>query len=387
VLRYGIPGEPTRDEAQNERPVRGSERLARWLSEWRPDVFHTHSFVTGLGVFELDAARAAGAHTIATHHLPSLGYVCRRGTLMRWGAEPCDGICEPHKCAACVLQARGLPRGVATAIAALPATLSRSLAFPGAIGTALSLAGSIAADQRRQKRLVDVVDRMVVLNETAKRMLIANGVPASRIVVNRLGIANETIARKPKTPAEAPVRFVLVGRLHRTKGIVELARAVRRVPANVPFSLSIYGPAPDPSEREIVDGVKRLLAGDPRVSFGGPLSHADVSTTLAAADVLLCPSTWFENGPTVALEAMALGTPVIGTRLGNLAEIVDDGVTGLLVNAADDTDLARAIADVAGNPAMVDRWRAALPAPRTMDHIAADYLELYAQVLHGRAVA
>ena len=99
---------------------------------------------------------------------------------------------------------------------------------------------------------------------------------------------------------------------------------------------------------------------------------------LKSVDVLVCPSIWFENGPTVALEAMAAGTPVIGSRVGNLAEILDDGVTGRLVAAGDVAALAAAIAEAAIDPAStVDRWRRSLPAPRTMDDIAADYLDLY----------
>ena len=44
---------------------------------------------------------------------------------------------------------------------------------------------------------------------------------------------------------------------------------------------------------------------------------------------------WFENGPTIALEGIAVGTPIIASRVGNLAEIIDDGVTGELVAPGD----------------------------------------------------
>jgi glycosyltransferase involved in cell wall biosynthesis len=99
---------------------------------------------------------------------------------------------------------------------------------------------------------------------------------------------------------------------------------------------------------------------------------------LADLDVLLCPSIWFENGPTIALEAMAAGTPVIGSRVGNLAEIVDDGVNGRLVTAGDVDALKNVLVEVASDPrATVDAWRRALVEPRTMDDIARDYLDLY----------
>jgi glycosyltransferase involved in cell wall biosynthesis len=389
VFRYPVPAAPTRDEAQGLVAARGARRLHEWIERWRPDVFHIHSFVTGLGLFELEAARRCGARIIATHHLPSLGYVCRTGTLMQWGAQPCDGICEPAKCAACGLHVLGLPRVAATVVGALPIPISRALgaAVPGRAGTMLGLAASIGDNQAMQRRLVELTDRMVVLNDTARTMLIANGAPPEKIVLNRLGISHAHVTRKTTGPTTAPVKFGFVGRLHRTKGIVELARAIIRLPQSARFTLEFYGPEPGPSERDLVDGIRHLLSTDPRVSFRGAVAHDDVPALLASLDVLCCPSTWFENGPTVAIESIAAGTPVIGTRLGNLAELIEDGVTGRLVAPGDDADLARALLEIATNPSIVDRWRAALPRARTMDEIAADYLALYEEVQRQRAVA
>ena len=389
VFRYPVPAHPTRDEAQALVKVRGAERFDDWIARWRPDILHIHSFVTGLGLFELAAARAHGARTIATHHLPSLGYICRTGTLMQWGSRPCDGVCEPPKCAACASHVRGVPMAIARTLGALPVLVSRALgtAVPGRAGTMLGLTGSIADNQAMQRRLVELTDRNVVLNETARGMMIANGVPAARLVLNRLGVSHDGLASKPARATAAPLRFGFVGRLHRTKGIEELAHAVRQIPRAVAFSLEIRGPEPDASERGLVDGIRRMLADDPRVSFGGPVSHADIPRVLASFDVLLCPSTWFENGPTVALEAIGVGTPVVGTRLGNLAELIQDGITGRLVAPGDAGDLARALGEMANDPSSVDRWRAALPRVRTMDEIAADYLALYQDLLRERAVA
>ncbi len=104
----------------------------------------------------------------------------------------------------------------------------------------------------------------------------------------------------------------------------------------------------------------------------------EVPALLAGYDVLLCPSVGFENGPTIALEAAAVGTPIIASRVGNLAEIVEDGVNGQLVTPGDIGEWSRALTNAALDPAAIDRWRRALRQPRTMDDIAADYMALYA---------
>jgi glycosyltransferase involved in cell wall biosynthesis len=175
------------------------------------------------------------------------------------------------------------------------------------------------------------------------------------------------------------VTFGFIGRLHPTKGLVELMHAVRAIPRDVPFTLDVRGPMLDAETRRFAGELRRIADGDPRVTIGAGLPGADVPAHLATLDALLCPSMWFENGPTVALEAMAVGTPVVASRVGNLAEAIDDGVTGRLVTPGDVDEWARALAAIAAAPAdTIDRWRRALPAPRTMDDIARDYLALYA---------
>jgi glycosyltransferase involved in cell wall biosynthesis len=115
------------------------------------------------------------------------------------------------------------------------------------------------------------------------------------------------------------------------------------------------------------------------------VTSAGTHDVLAGYDVLCCPSVCAEGGPTAAIEAHAVGTPVIGTRIGGLAELVTDGVNGRLVPPGDWRALASALADLARDPAgTVDRWRLALPRARTMDEIAADYEALYAEALSRR---
>jgi glycosyltransferase involved in cell wall biosynthesis len=170
-----------------------------------------------------------------------------------------------------------------------------------------------------------------------------------------------------------------VGRLHPSKGLVELAHAVRAIPAGVDFRLDIRGPMIDEDSRVFAAQLQALVAEDARVTIGPGIPGPDVPALLAELDLLLCPSMWFENGPTIALESIAVGTPIMASRVGNLAEIVEDGVNGRLVAAGNVEAWARAMTEAATDPAQtIDRWRAALPQPRTMDDIATDYLSLYA---------
>ena len=382
VFRYRIATPASRDEACHRVAVRGAERLHQFLDEERPDILHLHSFTTGAGIAEIRAASRRGIRVIATCHLPGLGYMCRSGELMQWGTEPCDGIVFPRKCAACNLTRVGLAKPLARIVAATPLPVSRSLgAIHGRVGTAIGMAASVGDYQEIQREMFSLVDRFVVLNETGRRMLIANGAPASKLVLNRLGVSFMKAPRKPSPdvqPTTSPVTFGYVGRLHPTKGLVELLRAVRAIPRDVEFRLEVRGPILDGEARQFAEQLRRLADGDPRVAIGPGVAVPDVPSHLARLDALVCPSIWFENGPTVALEAMAVGTPVIASRVGNLAEAIDDGGTGRLVTPGDVAEWARTLTTIAKSPETIDCWRCALPAPRTMDDIARDYLALYA---------
>lgn len=382
VFRWPTPAEPTRAQVQSRVPVPGAEAFADWLDRERPDVVHFHTFVPGLGRFEIQAARRAGARVIATTHASSLGYTCLRGTLMQWGTEPCDGLVRAAKCAACALSERGLPRAAAQALGVVPAPLGRGLAhLPGKLGTALGMTGLVAWNRRLQSELLDSVDRFVVLTDAARQIVLSNGAPPAKVTVNRLGIAGRGFTAKPAPvdqPTRRPVQLGYLGRFDAVKGVHDLARAVATTARDVQLRVELRGPVETPAERQVLRELKEILHGDPRVYFLPAVTPAEVPAVLAGWDVLACPSVCAEGGPTVALEALAVGTPVIGSRIGGLAEIVEDQVSGRLFAPGDWRELSRLLVALATSPATtVDRWRTALPTPRTMDEVARDYLELF----------
>jgi glycosyltransferase involved in cell wall biosynthesis len=93
------------------------------------------------------------------------------------------------------------------------------------------------------------------------------------------------------------------------------------------------------------DGEERTrleqLAGE-RVRFLGARPRGEVLGLLAVADVAVLPSAW-ENFPHAAVEALAMGTPVVATRVGGVPEIVHDGENGLLVDPDDDGEFGSAL--------------------------------------------
>ena len=238
-------------------------------------------------------------------------------------------------------------------------------------------------DASRQQELVASLDAFVVLTEWARQAVIRNGAPSDKVVLNRLGIKFESEPRRSAASA-APGVIGYVGRFEELKGILVLAEAMRAIPPDIPLKLEFRGPVGGDAEQAVVQRAKEMLRGDQRVLFGAPVVHDEVPALLRSFDLLCCPSLALEGGPTVALESMAVGTPVIGSRIGGLAEIVRDGVDGALFEPGDSAALAERIAQAARQPSLIDRWREALQPVRTMRNVAKDYLALYERLLVER---
>ncbi len=129
--------------------------------------------------------------------------------------------------------------------------------------------------------------------------------------------------------------LVYVGRLTPEKGVRTLLRAMEGVPA--PCRIIGDGPL----REELEDEAQRR--GLDNVAFLGHLPFPEVAEHVSRARAAVVPSEWYENSPRSVLEAFALGTPVIGARIGGIPELVRDGETGWLFRPGDADDLRRAI--------------------------------------------
>jgi glycosyltransferase involved in cell wall biosynthesis len=144
---------------------------------------------------------------------------------------------------------------------------------------------------------------------------------------------------------------VFAGRLSPEKGVDTLIEAA----AWDGISLEIAGDGPERARLEELAG--RIAPG--RVRFHGLLPKAEVLALFRSAAAVAVPSRWWENQPMTVLEALASGTPVVASDLGGLSELIEPGVTGVLVPPDDPEALARALRPfVAGHPAAVAMGRA-----------------------------
>jgi len=113
------------------------------------------------------------------------------------------------------------------------------------------------------------------------------------------------------------------------------------------------------SFRETIAKEARAQGIEEALLFTGWLDGAELKEAYAAADVVASPSLCFESFNLINLEAMAMGKPVVSSFFGGPSEVVEDGVTGLLVNPLDEDGLAAALGRILEDAALAERMGAA----------------------------
>jgi glycosyltransferase involved in cell wall biosynthesis len=196
---------------------------------------------------------------------------------------------------------------------------------------------------------------LVYTSLLADRLARDAGRPAAHVV--RRGIDARLFAGRdgadPLPQLGDRPRVVFVGRMVRQKGVHVLAAAAARL--RTPGARVVY--VGDGPERTRVERDAERLGVADRVHVTGFVPHERVPDFLASADVLVLPSLYEELG-TVLVEALHAGVPTVASRTGGIPEVVQDGVTGLLVEPGDPGALARAIDTVLGDPTLAASMRA-----------------------------
>jgi colanic acid/amylovoran biosynthesis glycosyltransferase len=171
-----------------------------------------------------------------------------------------------------------------------------------------------------------------------------------RLPIVRCGVDAAVYERR--AVSERAHQLLYVGRLAPEKGLPVLLRSLAALTAQGhDFQLTILGDGPD---RGALEQLARELDFGNRVRFGGYVDQATVLRHLSETDIFVLPSL-AEGIPVSLMEAMACGVPVLATAVGGIAELVQDGETGLLVPPSDDAALQSALLRYLTEPTLRQR--------------------------------
>lgn len=183
-----------------------------------------------------------------------------------------------------------------------------------------------------EKRIVREADFIIAISGSTVRKLEELGRSGHDVLLARPGL-NVRLADEPRF-REDPRRLLLVGNIEERKGILEAVQALAC--SNIEdIELYIVGERNfDRGYLEKVEAMIGELGLEERVHITGRLSDAELAMEYSRADVFLLPSYWEGYGMATA-EAMAQGLPVISTTAGAIPDMIEDGVSGLLVEPGD----------------------------------------------------
>jgi colanic acid/amylovoran biosynthesis glycosyltransferase len=233
---------------------------------------------------------------------------------------------------------------------------------------------------------------VVPISEYNRRLMVEECGPRAeeKAVVIHCGVDTDFFRPRERSPSEPPFSLVCVGTLHEVKGQGILVEACRLlVGEGIDLTCTLVGDGPDRA------ALTRAIAEaglEARVELAGLLPRADVAARLRSAHTVVAPSVPTAEGkregiPVVLMEAMASGVPVVASGLSGIPELVEDGVSGLLVPPGDPRALAQALRRLHGDPELRERLAGAgrEKVVREFD-VRANAAKLVRQILlHARA--
>lgn len=329
---YADQAKPYHPPAPDPQLVRG---LRREIRDFQPTVIHTHGWIT----YSVLAARPPRtASVIVTLH--DYGIACVRKTNAFHDAGPCPGR-RLDRCLSCAPEQYGTARATA-----LTGALFAMKPLEGRVDGWVAVSEAVAIASRRglpRGAKVDIIPSFIAPEETGQE-------------------------RPDWLPADDGY-LMFVGALGRHKGLLWLLDAYEQLPAGKPPLVVIGTPQID-TPTSFPDGV--IVRTD--------VPHAQVTAAWRGASIGLVPSLWQEPFGQVAVEAMRAGAPVIATDTGGLSDVVDDGVTGLLVPPGDSPALVAALRRLIDDAPLRSRLGAAgrdRAARFTVAPVFEQYLSLY----------
>jgi glycosyltransferase involved in cell wall biosynthesis len=304
------------------------EVFVKHMQDCSVDVMHFHTF--GLSEAALaEVARTMDIPYVFTYHSPA--WSCRRGDLLRWGTQICNGEVRPWHCSACMIQQRlQCPAPAAWALTGLLAPLGLLGRF---IGGKLHRRTAFIEDTTRfraaLRTFLQHASKVVACAEWSIPVLELNGASRNRISHIPQGVpmdfvrAVAQIGDRTRNPAYFTVGYV--GRVTPVKGVHILVEAFARTEYKG-ARLRVYGGGDARSGEPYLRQLKTLVGSDPRIEFIPQLPFEAMLEEYQKLDLLAIPSVWLETGPLTLLEALALGVEVWGSaRIGQMEVLREHG--------------------------------------------------------------
>lgn len=356
-----------------DNPVIG-QMLKPILDQGNFDIVHMMSGYL-LGGQVVHTAHEAGVPVVLT--LTEYFFMCPRLNLMHVNSNLCVGPESDAKCGRCLLEGK---RRFYYLSEAAPAMADAFWTIAQYASFARRQSNEVAIRHDTMKEAFNQVDLVIAPSHFILEKYAEYGYAHPNTVMIRHGV-NRPDDVTPKQTLEQPlhIRFGYMGQMKSHKGVDLITSAMMDlIDAGYACSLQLWGRSQD--DPEYYRRMQKMTGGHYAVHFCGPFQGTQVWEVLDNIDVLIVPSRWYENCPTVILEAFKMRVPVIATNLGGMAELVEHEKSGLTFTLNDAKDLARQMKRVVEEPGLFQRLESGIPyvkdASEEIEEIYAQYERL-----------
>jgi len=243
---------------------------------------------------------------------------------------------------------------------------------------------TIAERRRYLKQVLERVDLVISPSRFLIQKLGQYGLNTRRLVYLPFGVAqgrpfgshHANLSRPNPNSSPDKLRIGYLGQFAPHKGLHLLLAAFQKLtvpPGSCHMTLHGRISEASPYERKLLSIANR----DPAITFVGPYPNSEVGQVLHDLDVIVVPSLWYENRPTVIIEAHATKTPVVAARLGGMAELIQHNENGLLFEVGNVESLREQLQRLVDEPALLSQLRRNIRPVPTLEEDTATLISLY----------
>lgn len=294
------------------------DKISKEIESFKPDIMHVHNYFFQLSPSIFKAAKDQGIPTVVSCHNYALATPC---ALYLRDGKPCEKCVNKN-----------------------PWRLIWHRCYNN------SLLRSIARYRthylsRKKNRWTDYIGGFIVLTKFGLQKHIESGLDPKRIFIK------PNFIRDPLGKGEqiqSGNGAIFIGRLSNEKGIQTLIKSWETI--NYPLTIIGKGPL----QQMVAE------AGNKNINYLGQLSHKSIFEELRKSAFVVFPSICYEAFPLVILEGFAMGKPIVASNIGAMAEIIEDGKTGIHFRPGDADDLAAKVKSLIQTPEQITKMALAV---------------------------
>ncbi|MGE6220839.1 glycosyltransferase [Nubsella zeaxanthinifaciens] len=276
-----------------------------------PNIVHFHTFTPNFNHFHFGLASTKGCKTFFTSHIP--GHICPRGDFRFFNNSNCNGKLNRLKCSACYsnFKSKNFIEGAGLFVYNYMSKYSISNLRRGLL-----------------HKIANSVNQFITVSDWQLEILKKNGI-YKNVSVCKQGIQGEKYEEHSRNSFTSPIRLGFLGRACPEKGLHLLIDVISKLPQNL-FTLTISTPSPNIEHNSYFEKLQLKAKDIPNLNWIIDLNGENIKSFFDSIDFLVVPSLCFETGPFVVNEAFMHQTPVLGSNLGGIKELVFENVNGHL---------------------------------------------------------